>query len=441
MLREVKAMQEVYDFTIQNLGEPTIPSPLNMSYYTSADKRMLFNNYLHHYKSLQSPDGQPLSLEVAGPRERIFFDPSKTKAAIATCGGLCPGINDVIRALVMSLYYRYEVKNIIGIKYGFQGLIPRLRHDIKELTPDFVKDIHTQGGSILASSRGRQDIKEMVNTLKRMNVDIFFCIGGDGTMRAAELITEEITQRNLNISLVGIPKTIDNDLSLIQRTFGFDTAISEAVRAIQCAHVEATGAPNGIGLVKIMGRQSGHIAASAALAQSDVNFVLIPEEPFDLDGERGLFKALEKRLKDRGHCLILVAEGAGQDLLRKGAQAASTDASGNPKLMDIGYFLKDKIDEYFQKIGMEIYLKYIDPSYTIRSVPANANDSIYCGALGQYAVHAAMAGKTGMLVGLMKDEYVHLPLKTVGSRVKLDPAGNTWMRVLEATGQPFSLKN
>jgi 6-phosphofructokinase 1 len=434
-------MQESYDFTIQTLGEPTIPSPLNASYYTGDDKRMLFNNYLQHYADFRTSDGLPLSVEVAGPREKIFFDPSKAKAAIVTCGGLCPGINDVIRAIVMELYHRYDVKNIIGIKYGFQGLIPHFRHDIKELTPDSVKDIHTLGGSILASSRGRQDINDIVNSLRRMNVDIFFCVGGDGTMRATELITDEIIRRNLNIAVIGIPKTIDNDLNLIQRTFGFDTAISEAVKAIQCAHVEATGAPNGIGLVKFMGRQSGHIAACASLALSDVNFVLIPEAPFDLEGEKGLLKALERRLKDRGHCVILAAEGAGQELIGKGDKPVETDASGNPKLLDIGNFLKEKINEYFHNAGIEINLKYIDPSYTIRSVRANSNDSIYCGALGQYAVHAAMAGKTGMLVGLMKDEYVHLPLKMVSSGTKVDTEGNTWMRVLEATGQPSSMKN
>lgn len=436
-----QTMQEKCDFTIQTLGNPTISSPLSVSYFTGDNNRILFNNYLQHYADFKTPDGLPLSVEVAGPREKIFFDPSKTKAAIVTCGGLCPGINDVIRAIFMELYYRYGVKNVIGIKYGLRGLIPRFRHDIEELTPEMVKDIHTLGGSILGSSRGKQDIGEIVNALKRMNADIFFCIGGDGTMRAAEYITDEITRLNLNIAVVGIPKTIDNDLNLIQRTFGFDTAISEAVKALQCAHVEATGAPNGIGLVKIMGRQSGHIAACAALAQSDVNFVLIPEVPFDLEGEKGFLKVLERRLKDRGHCLILTAEGAGQELMKKGSGPVETDASGNPKLLDIGPFLKEKINEHFQKAGTEINLKYIDPSYTIRSVPANSNDSIYCSALGQYAVHAGMSGKTGMLVSLMKDEYVNLPLKMVGSRARLDPEGNIWMRVLEATGQPPSMKN
>jgi len=432
---------DFYDFQIQSLGECTIDSLLNVSYYTTDSRRVLFNVDLHHYADLKAPDGLPLSVEVAGPRAKIFFDPAKTKAAIVTCGGLCPGINDVIRAIVMELYHRYGVQNIIGIRYGFQGFIPKYRHEVVELLPDVVKDIHAIGGSILSSSRGRQDIGEIVNALKRMNIDILFCIGGDGTMRAVECITDEITKRGLNISVIGIPKTIDNDLNLIQKTFGYDTAIAEAVKAIECAHVEAKGAPMGIGLVKIMGRQSGHIATGAALAQSDVNYVLIPEIPFDLEGENGFLKVLEQRLLLRSHSVILVAEGAGQELMHREDGPVETDASGNLRLQDIGPFLKTRIEDYFKQKGMEVNLKYIDPSYTIRSVPANASDSIYCGALGQYAVHAGMAGKTGMLVGLMKDEYVHLPLKMIGSGAKVIPEGNVWMRVLESTGQPPVMKN
>ncbi len=428
-------------FIIPSLGECSIPSPVNVSRFTPESKRLLFNIYLDQYDNLRDPRGLPLSVEVAGPREKIFFDPSKTKAAIVTCGGLCPGINDVIRTIVMELHHRYGVANIVGIRYGFQGLIPKYRHPIVELTPDYVKEINTMGGSVLSSSRGRQDINDMVNALKRMNINLLFCIGGDGTMRATECITAEITRRGFNIGVIGIPKTIDNDLNLIQKTFGFDTAISESVKAIQCAHVEARGAPNGIGLVKIMGRQSGHIAAGAALAQNDVNFVLIPEVPFDLEGDLGFLKAVESRLRQRSHCVILVAEGAGQEHLRQEGLPMETDASGNPRLLDIGVFLKGTIEEYFNKVGIEVNLKYIDPSYMIRSVPANAGDSMYCGALGQYAVHAGMAGKTGMLVGLMKDEYVHIPLRIIRSGNRVDPTGNIWMRVLEATGQPVSMKN
>jgi len=434
------------DYIIHNLGECKIQSPVVVNDFTSDSKRLLLKQYLDYSepvkdKNVKGKKEVPLSVEVAGPRKKIFFDPSKTKAAIVTCGGLCPGINDVIRAIVMELYHRYGVRNIIGLRYGFQGLIPSYGHEIVELTPETVENIHREGGSILSSSRGQQNIGEMVDALVRMNVSIIFCIGGDGTMRAAERITDEITRRKLSISLIGIPKTIDNDLNFVQKTFGFDTAISESVNAIACAHIEARGAPMGIGLVKIMGRLSGQIAVGAALAQNDVNFVLVPEVIFQLEGDNGLLKALETRLKERKHCVILVAEGAGQELMRNDKISQETDASGNIRLLDIGYFLKVRIEEYFKKIGIEINLKYIDPSYMIRSVPASASDCIYSSALGQYAVHAGMAGKTGMLVGLMKDEYVHLPIRVVTSGKQIDPEGNLWMRVLESTGQPPILVN
>lgn len=431
----------VDDFNIQTLGEAKIKSPLNINYHINPDKRLLYNAYLRNYDHLKTKEGLPLSVEVAGPREKIFFDPSKTKAAIVTCGGLCPGINDVIRSIVMELYHRYGVRNVVGFQYGFQGLIPQYGHALVELFPEYVKDIHNLGGSILSSSRGNQKVQDLVDTLRKMNVNIFFCIGGDGTIRAAYAITEEINRKKLSLSVIGIPKTIDNDLNLIQKSFGFDTAIAEAEKVIQCAHVEAKGAPMGIGLIKIMGRQSGHIAASATLAQGDVNLVLIPEVPFDLYGKKGFLHVLENRLKSRGHCVIMVAEGAGQELMQQTHTAIEKDVSGNIKLFDIGIYLKNKIEAYFKKIGMVINIKYFDPSYIIRSVRANASDSIYCSALGQYAVHAGMAGKTGMLVGLMKDEYVHIPLKNVMSRTRLDPSGNIWMRVLESTGQPASMKN
>jgi 6-phosphofructokinase 1 len=406
----------------------------------SDNKRVLYDPYLRP-DSPRTAEKLPLSIEVAGPRRKIYFNPRQTKAAIVTCGGLSPGINDVIRSLVMALHYRYAIREIAGIRYGFQGLVPSYGHEPISLTPEAVDNIHMIGGSILSSSRGNQDIATMVDTLCEMSIDILFCIGGDGTMRAAGRIAEEIRERGVKLSVIGIPKTIDNDLNLIDKSFGFDTAISEAVDVIKCAHAEAKGGPMGIGLVKIMGRESGHIALSATLAQNDVNFALIPEVPFDMEGERGLLRTLEKRLLTREHAVILVAEGAGQELLLLDNTQKQTDASGNIRLHDIGTYLKERIEEYFRKKAIEINLKYIDPSYIIRSVPANASDSLYCELLGQFAVHAAMAGKTELVVGLFKGEYVHLPLKSVTSRRKVNTRGNLWMRVLEATGQPASMKN
>lgn len=430
-----------HDFEIATLGERNVPSPFSGPYpYVPDARRVLFNHYLQDYGAHVNADGQPLSVEAAGPREMIFFRPSEVHAAIVTCGGLCPGINDVIRAVVMELYYRYNVRRITGIRFGFQGLNPEYGHEFMELSPEIVKDIHSLGGSILSSSRGSQPISRVVDTIESEKINLFFCIGGDGTMRAADLIADEISRRNLLVSVIGIPKTIDNDLNLIDRTFGFDTAISEVVKVIKCAHVEAKGAPYGIGLVKVMGRESGFIAAWATLSHNDVNIALVPEVPFDLQGTGGLLHYLEHRLRDRKHAVILVAEGAGQDLLKRN-DGGQTDASGNIKLFDIGTYLKDEITRHFSGTDLDINLKYIDPSYIIRSVPANAGDSSYCQLLGQYAVHAGMAGRTGMVVGLFNNEFVHFPLKAVTSRRKMDPGGPLWFRVLEATGQPASMKN
>jgi len=427
-----------YDFSIENLGRRLIKSPLITDNFTPDKKRLLFNSYSDDYLSCADKKGQPLSVELAGPRDKIFFNPSRTKAAIVTCGGLCPGINDVIRSITTTLFFNYNVRKIIGVKYGLRGLNPVYGHELVKLSPEAVKDITSIGGSILSTSRGPQDVKIMVDYLVRLNINILFCIGGDGTIRAAEKITAEIRKRKLRMAIVCIPKTIDNDLTLIQKSFGFDTAIAKTVEAIKSAHVEAKGAFNGIGLIKIMGRNSGHIATHAALAQNDTNFVLIPEVPFDLKGKNGLLTALRKRMESRGHAVIMVAEGAGQYLLRENDSPVEKDPSGNIRLLDIGLFLKNAIIEYFKKLNIEINLKYIEPSYMIRSVPATASDGIYCNSLGQYAVHAGMAGKTGLLVALMKDEYVHLPLGSVASNRKIDPQDDIWLRVIEATGQnPF----
>ncbi|MBN1473406.1 MAG: ATP-dependent 6-phosphofructokinase [Syntrophaceae bacterium] len=430
-----------YNFAIENLGKREISSPISISQFTADESKLLFNAHLENYNSLKDDQGNPLSVELAGPREKIYFNPAETKALIVTCGGLCPGINDVIRSITLTLFHRYGVSEIWGAKFGLRGLNPQCGHDLIKLTPKFVDTITSIGGSILSTSRGPQDADIMLDYLVKLKINLLFCIGGDGTMRAADALKNKITQRKLKIAVVGIPKTIDNDLDLIQKSFGFDTAIEKAVESIKSAHVESKGSFNGIGLIKIMGRQSGHIAAHAALAQNDVNFVLIPEVPFDLQGEKGVLKILEKRMNLRGHAVILVAEGAGQEIMRMKDTPLEKDSSGNVRLLDIGRFLKNAIEEHFQKINMEINLKYIEPSYLIRSIPANASDGIYCSSLGQYAVHAAMAGKTGLLVALMREEYVHLPLNAAVSRRKIDPQANIWQRVLETTGQPAEMRN
>ncbi len=416
---------------IRALGPAKIASPLPFSHFTGDEP---FPFYLDgEFSDIESKKPQKAFFELAGPRPRLYFDPSKAKCAIVTCGGLCPGINDVIRAIVMEAFHAYGVPAVLGVRYGLEGFIPRYGHEVVELTPNRVSSIHQFGGTVLGTSRGPQAPEDIVDALERMNVNALFLIGGDGTMRAAGRIAAETARRGLRIAIIGVPKTIDNDINFISQSFGFETAVDKATEAIQCAHTEALGAMNGIGLVKLMGRESGFIAAHAAMSIKEVNFVLVPEAPFALHGPGGLLPALEQRLRSRRHAVIVLAEGAGQDLLNK---TNRTDPSGNIMLADIAQHLRSEIQTYFAKRNIPHTLKYIDPSYIIRSVPANANDRVYCGRLGQFAVHAAMAGKTDMVVAKLMDRYVHMPLELVTmKRRRLDTNSDYWRAVLESTGQ------
>jgi 6-phosphofructokinase 1 len=422
---------EHLDLTISRLGSSRIPSPMRNAQFIEDEDRVLYHNDLRAIESCIARGIHPPRFETAGPREKIYFDPSKLKCGIVTCGGLCPGLNDVIRAIVLGLYHHYGVKTIFGFRFGYEGLTYRHGHTPLELSPTVVEEIHKSGGSILGSSRGPQEISEMVDTLERMNIGILFTIGGDGTLRGAQGLAEEIAKRSLKIGIIGIPKTIDNDISYVGSSFGFETAVAESRTAIYSAHTEAVGARNGIGLVKLMGRESGFIAANAALANSDVNFCLVPEVPFTLEG---FLRALGKRLEDRGHAVIVVGEGAGQPLMQT---TGERDASGNTRFSDVGLFLKEKINRHFKEAGVEVNLKYIDPSYTIRSLPANPRDSAFCLRLGHNAVHAGMTGRTDMLVGYWKGEFTHVPIcLATSSRKKIDPNGRFWSDVLSSTGQP-----
>jgi 6-phosphofructokinase 1 len=375
------------------------------------------------------------AFEAAGPRRKIFFDPSKTRVGVVTCGGLCPGLNNVIRGLVLELTSHYGVHRIIGFQHGYQGFIPRYGRSVVDLTPERVGSIDTDGGTILGTSRGKQDPGEIVDCLERMNINILFVVGGDGSLRGAAEINRIAEERGEKVAVVGIPKTIDNDIPYIDQSFGFQTAFGKAAESIRAAHSEATSAPSGVGLVKLMGRHSGFIASYASLARADADVVLIPEIPFALDGEAGLLCFLQRRVFARGHAVVVVAEGAGQDLMAD--ETPSTDASGNRKLSDVGLFLARRIGDHFDAVGAELNLKYIDPSYAIRSVAANPYDSVYCIRLAHAAVHAAMAGRTGMVVGRWRRRFVHLPIPlATGRRNQVDPAGDLWMSVLETTGQP-----
>ncbi|MGE4504249.1 MAG: ATP-dependent 6-phosphofructokinase [Desulfovibrionaceae bacterium] len=426
---------------IDVLGEAKVDNPLNFDFYVDESDSVFVEVYKEYRMCITDGEGgeEPAMFEHAGPREKIYFDSAKTRCAIVTCGGLCPGLNDVIRAIVMECIHNYHVPAVYGIRYGLAGFIPSCGYDYMELTGDNVANIHEFGGTMLGSSRGPQEPGDIVDALERMNVSILFMIGGDGTMRAASKVQQEIANRGDRIAVIGIPKTIDNDISFVARSFGFDTAVEKAAEAIRCAHTEATGAPNGIGMVKVMGRNAGFIAAEATLASRDVNFVLVPEQPFDLHGEKGFLAALRARLDRRGHAVIVLAEGAGQELF---ADISGSDASGNVRLGDIGARLSQEINTAFKAEGFPVTLKYIDPSYIIRSVPANTTDSIYCGFLGSHAVHAAMSGRTGMVVSMWNGRYVHIPMGLVTRGKKsINTTSNYWRAVLESTGQPWSMRN
>ena len=424
---------------VSRLGEATLASPLQQrgERFVDERRRVLASA---DAAALQARAGQtPPSFEPAGPRSQIFFEPNQLTCGIVTCGGLCPGLNNVIRSIVLTLTYAYGVSRMLGFRYGYAGLSPKSGFEPIWLTPEVVENIHEHGGTLLGSSRGPQDVGEMVDTLAAHNVGVLFAIGGDGTLRGASALSQEIARRGLPISVIGVPKTIDNDLEWIERSFGFATAVEAADNALVAAHAEARGAWNGVGLVKLMGRDSGFIAAHTSLANCDVNFCLTPEVPFQLDGDRGFLRALEARLDLKHHAVVVAAEGAGQDLLRS-PDSPAHDASGNVRYHDIGVFLRDQMARYFAERGKEVTIKYIDPSYIIRGIPANSVDSEYCLLLGQHAVHAGLAGRTDMVVGYWNQRFTHIPISVaVARRKQLDPEGDVWQRVLEATGQPASM--
>ena len=439
-------MSDTFDFTIDELGKRSVKSPIVMSTttgdgmanYVTDDKFVNPNSGVKI--GAQAPIERSQVLECAGPREMIYFTPAHVHAGIVTCGGLCPGFNDVIRAIVRCLWYRYGVTRISGIRYGYMGFLPESQYGIRILDPQSVDDIHKLGGTFLGSARGGgKEVGKIVDTMEKLNLNMLFTIGGDGTQKGNLEISKEVERRHLKIAMIGIPKTVDNDFSLIDRSFGFDTAVQKAVEVVAAAHMEAVSGINGIGLVKVMGRESGFIATHTALASHEVNFVLIPEVPFNLEGSNGFLRHLEDRIKKNRHAVIIVAEGAMQEQL---LTERKTDAGGNLKLADVGSYLRDRIIEYFAEKKIEINLKYIDPSYMIRSAPANPGDSIYCERLGNAAVHAAMAGKTRLIIGLVNNEFVHVPIKAaIAKRNYVTPEGNLWRDTLDATHQPIQMVN
>lgn len=427
---------------VPTLGACTVRSPLSLSthvgdglaHFVPDQTRILYKIA----GETQDDFSLDLFLERAGPREHIFFDPARTRAAVVTCGGLSPGVNNVIRSLVLELHFQYGVRDVVGFRFGFRGMNPAHGHEPVVLNYDYVRTIQNEGGSVLGVSRGAEEPSVLVDRLEAMKIDILFCIGGDGTLRGAHAIAAEASRRGAKISVIGIPKTIDNDIPFVYKTFGFDTAVEVVRQAIDGAHVEATGTMNGVGLVRVMGRDSGFIAAYGCLASVQVNFCLVPEVPFDLYGEGGFLDCLGKRLDRHGHAVIVVAEGAGQQFFPD--RPREYDASGNLVPHDIGIFLREEIARYLKGRGLLFAMKYIDPSYMIRSVKANASDAIFCDNLARNAVHAGMAGKTDVVIGLWHGVYTHVPIPlTVRGRRHIHPESYLWRSLVAATGQPVQM--
>ena len=435
-LDKIVAHQDQYSCRVETLGECRIASPVHHHEFIQDGERILITENENYLRELAEKLGHTPTFERAGPLERIFHDPSWTRVGIVTAGGLCPGLNNVIKGLVEILSFDYGVKSIFGIRYGYAGLNPDFGYEPIMLNPDNVDTIHELGGTILGSSRGQQPTEIIVDTLVRMNINVLFCIGGDGSLRCARDIGEECMRRGLKISVVGIPKTIDNDLHFIGRSFGFETAVAAAGNVIRNAHVEAKGTAGGVGLVKLMGRDSGFITAYAAIANPVVNFCLIPEMEFRLDGPSGLLAALERRFASgKTHTVVVVAEGAGQHLIDG---EVGRDASGNVLKKDIGEFLKARIAAHFKEKGQLASVKYFDPSYMIRSVPARGTDAIRCYMLARNAVHAAMSGRTNCVVGSVGDWYTLVPIKLATiERQTVILESDLWRSVMDATGQEF----
>ncbi|OIW15741.1 hypothetical protein TanjilG_04276 [Lupinus angustifolius] len=424
---------------LPNLPTYTNPLQVNPAYSVVKQYFVHVDDSVPERITVNSDSPRGVHFRRAGPRQRVYFEADEVHAAIVTCGGLCPGLNTVIRELVCSLYHMYGVKKVLGINGGYKGFYAR---NTINLTPKNVNDIHKRGGTVLGTSRGGHVTSKIVDSIQDRGINQVYIIGGDGTQRGASAIFEEVRRRGLKVAVVGVPKTIDNDIPVIDKSFGFDTAVEEAQRAINAAHVEAGSVENGIGVVKLMGRYSGFIAMYATLASRDVDCCLIPESPFYLEGPGGLYDYIEKTLKENGHMVIVIAEGAGQELVSESIQSKNKqDESGNKLLQDVGLWISQNIKDHFAKEKtLAITLKYIDPTYMIRAIPSNASDNVYCTLLAQSAVHGAMAGYTGYTSGLVHGRQTYIPFYRITERQNnVVITDRMWARLLSSTNQPSFL--
>lgn len=363
--------------------------------------------------------------------EKIWWDPADVRAAIVTCGGLCPGLNSIIREVTMCLWHQYGVRHITGIQFGYNGLSNPELYAPKHLGPKAVREIHMKGGSVLKAGRGGLEAERICDNLEKMGVNMLFVVGGDGTQAAGNLLYEEARRRNLQLSIVGVPKSIDNDILFFDKTFGFDTAVSAACNVIRNGWVEATSCEKGVGIVKLMGRDAGFVCMDAALSSTIVDLCLIPEVSVKMED---IMDHIDETLQRKNFMVIAVAEGAGQEHVATG----KVDATGHTIYGDIGTHLRDSVNKHLKPSGGRCF--YIDPSYIIRSVPIDPNDHVYCSRLARDAVHSAMRGYTGVVVGPIHNVICMIPMQLIASGKRHVPTkSSNWQACVQVCNMPKAL--
>ncbi|UCF50333.1 MAG: 6-phosphofructokinase [Thermoplasmatales archaeon] len=343
------------------------------------------------------------------------------KIGVLTGGGDCPGLNAVIRAVVRkSIQYDWD---IIGIKNGWKGLI---NGEIELLTDYSVSGILPKGGTIIGTSRtnpfnNKEDVQRLVENIKKFGIDAIVAIGGDDTLRVANKL------HKMGVSIVGVPKTIDNDLSGTDYTFGFDTAISIVTEAIDRLHTTAESHHRVI-VVEVMGRHAGWIATMAGIA-GGADEILIPEVPFDIN-------EVCKHLKDRYErgkkfSIIAVAEGAhpkvenssNADNMESSSQnvgeaalviqTKEKDAFGNVRLGGIGHTLAKEIEK---RMGVETRVTIL--GHVQRGGTPTAHDRVLATRFGVAAVESIKDENFGIMVALQGDKIVPVPLEEATSKSK-----------------------
>lgn len=415
--------------------------------YRSPESRRLATADVDILRLFEQAGSPPPSFPEAGPRKELCFDPHRVKAAVVTTGGLAPGLNSVVHSIVDRHFNTYELNEtlggaVYGIYDGFRGLRDCASNSTT-LNPKVTLDWLRQGGSNLGSIRFRDPqgekhlVDEIAKSITQMAIDILYVIGGDGS----QLIAHKVAQAVPSISVLGVPKTMDNDVLWVRESFGFDTTVEQATHAINALHFEAQSTRR-VGLLQFFGAESGFVAANAALASGQVDLVLIPEAFNNLSDEqlqhywKMLLGHLDDRVKRQAHmphAIVVVAEGVETALVQQKSRKLGRKGDFLELLkQDIAGKVRDRRGRC-----LEIFVN--EPRHYIRSGAANAHDQIFCERLGALAVDNGLAGYTNCMVSHWLTEYVLVPLELVVQGQKsIQTSGMFWRQVETSTGQPPS---